>query len=157
MIRLNPDRPKTLTFNVTFRGMDLSRAKTRMLLPVREGLMVVAEGRIHDDKIIVKVPALGENVPESRQAKAVLEIITKDNHYFSPYETQVVVAEEARIDSVTVKEEEDQAAPEKKKVVVRSIDEEEGKPIVKKESSTHHPKPKKADSPKSRLAKFLEG
>jgi len=156
MIRLNPDRPKTLTFNVTFRGMDLSRAKTRMLLPVREGLMVVAEGRIHDDKIIVKVPALGENVPESRQAKAVLEIITKDNHYFSPYETQVVVAEEARIDSVTVKEEDD-IPEEEKEVVVRSIDEEEGKPIVKKESSTHHPKPKKADSPKSRLAKFLEG
>lgn len=155
MIRLNPDRPKTLTFNVTFRGMDLSRAKTRMLLPIREGLMVVAEGTIHDDKIIVKVPALGENVPDSRQTKASLEIITKDNHYFSPFETQVVVAEEARIDSVTVKEEEGEA-PEKEEIVVRSLDEEEGRPAeppLRPKSSTRT----KKESPKSRLAKFLEG
>lgn len=157
MITLDPERSKTLTFNFTFRGMDLSRANTRMIIPINEDVSIIAKGEIFENEIIVKIPALGDNIPETRQTKGTLEIITFDNKYFSPYETQINIIEQAKITSIKMEDEEEE--PKKSELIIKSLNEEDEDPpkkVVMKKELKEEKRPTKIKREKSKLAKFLE-
>lgn len=156
MIKLKPGIEKELTFDISFRGINLQKAESRVLIPISEIFVIKANGQfINDNQILVKIPPIPSNIKDNLNeitTKAVLEIITQDGRYFKPYETEVVLVEEPKITNITLKENETELSEKQhikvKKVKVRKEIKEPK--FIKKET-------KKSKKEESKFRKFVNG
>ena len=107
MIKIKPDRSKTLTFNLGFQGMNISDAISRVLIPISENLIIQVPGELYENKVIVKIPPLNQFLGRNkvRKTRAILEVIVNDR-YFKPYETEIIIEDEPEISEVTLEENE---------------------------------------------------
>jgi len=126
MIRIKPGKSKTLTFTLSYEGLNLTNAVSRVLIPISENLLIQAPGSVIDmNKIIVKVPPLQEFFDVFEKSKASLEVITADGQYFKPYETDIIFEKRPTISSVSLKEEESEEEEKQPEVKVEDVEEQE--------------------------------
>jgi len=145
MIKLNPNKTKTLTFDISVTGIDPSLLEYNLRF-TENGIDYGFAGVNKNGEVKVIIPPLSSIIQEDRinEIKKVrLEIHDSSNKYFMmPYEDTVVIEREPTF-SISLKEEEEEIMESKIAVHIK----EDVDTIIEKKTD----KPKT----KSKLSKFL--